>query len=149
MQKLWFPAIVILLVLITVGPSLYFSINGDDWLALYRYNLYFKTFWSYVDPRNYATSSANYVFGYLMMGIISKLFAYNPFPYYLVALILRFFSALSFYPAVYAATKNKWAGYLSSIFIACLYAGIETTNWVSNMNTYVSIILLNIFVKLF
>ncbi len=149
MKKLWFPAAIILLTLITTGPSLHFSINGDDWLALYRYNSYFKTFWSYFDPSSYANPSANYVFGYLMMGIISKLFSYNPFPYYFVALILRIMTAFSFYIAVYTATKNKWAGYLSAIFFSSTYAGIETTNWVSNMNTYASIILLNIFIKLF
>ncbi|MDO8657102.1 MAG: hypothetical protein Q7K55_00040 [Candidatus Levybacteria bacterium] len=149
MKKLWFPAFIVLLGILNIGQSLHFAINGDDWLALYRYNLYFNSFLSHFDIRNYSTASANYVFGYLMMGIISKLFSYNPYPYYLVALILRIATAFSFYFSVYSATKNKWMSYLSATFFSCMFAGIETTNWVSNMNTYLSIILLNLFIHFF
>lgn len=149
MKKIWFPATVILLSFFNIGQSLQFAINGDDWLALYRYNQDFNSFISHLDIRNYITPTSNYVFGYLMMGIISKLFSYNPYPYYLVALILRIITAFSFYFGIYSVTKNKWMGYLSAIFFACLYAGIETTNWVSNMNTYLSIILMNVFLIIY
>lgn len=149
MKKFLFPIIIIILSFLNIGQSLNFAINGDDWLALYRYNLDFTSFQSHFDIRNYSTATTNYAFGYVMMGLISKLFSYNPFPYYLVALILRIITVFSFYLCVYSATKNKWMGYISAIFFSCMYAGIETTNWVSNMNTYLSIILLNIFIKLF
>lgn len=148
MKKIWFPATVILLSFFSIGQSLQFAINGDDWLALYRYNQDFNSFISHLDIRNYITPTSNYVFGYLMMGIISKLFSYNPYPYYLVALILRIITAFSFYFGIYSVTKNKWMGYLSAIFFSSMYAGIETTNWVSNMNTYLSIILINVFLKI-
>lgn len=149
MRNLWFTTTIILLSLLNIGQSLQFSINGDDWLALYRYNINFNNFLSHFNISNYTSTTSNYVFGYLMMGLISKLFSFNPFPYYLAALILRIATAFSFYFSVYSATKNKWIGYLSAIFFSSMYAGIETTNWVSNMNTYLSIILLNLFIYLF
>lgn len=149
MKFIWFAIIITIVTFLILGKSLQFALNGDDWLALYRYNLDFTSFQSHFDVRNYTTSTTNYVFGYMMMGLISKLFSYNPFPYYLAALILRIITAFSFYWGVYSATKNKWVGYLSAIFFSCMYAGIETTNWASNMNTYLSIILLNLFIKLF
>lgn len=148
MTKIWFPVSIILLSIINLGHSLNFAINGDDWLALYRYNLDFNGFFSHFDIKNYITPTSNYVFGYLMMGLISKLFLYDHFPYYLTALILRIITAFSFYWSLSSVAKNKWVGYLSAIFFASMYAGIETTNWVSNMNTYVSIILLNTFLGL-
>src|SRR3989344_8376113 len=108
MKKIWFPVTVILLSFFNIGQSLQFAINGDDWLALYRYNQDFNSFISHLDIRNYITPTSNYVFGYLMMGLISKIFSYNHQPYYLVALILRIMTAFSFYFGVYSATKNRW-----------------------------------------
>lgn len=145
MKKIWFPAAIILLSIFNIGQSLQFAINGDDWLALYRYNQDFSSLISHFDIRNYITPTSNYVFGYLMMGLISKVFSYNHYSYYLIALILRIATSFSFYFSVHSVTKNRWMGYLAALFFTSMYAGIETTNWVSNMNTYLSIVLMNIF----
>lgn len=145
MKTIWFPAAIILLSIFNIGQSLQFAINGDDWLALYRYNQDFSGLISHLDIRNYITPTSNYVFGYLMMGLISKVFSYNHYSYYLIALILRIATSFSFYFSVHSVTKNRWMGYLAALFFTSMYAGIETTNWVSNMNTYLSIILMNIF----
>ena len=95
MRKLWFPALIVLISILNLGQSLHFAINGDDWLALYRYNIDFSSFLSHLDIRNYISPTSNYVFGYLIMGLISQLFAYDALPYYLVALILRIATAFS------------------------------------------------------
>lgn len=133
-----------------MGRSLQFALNGDDWQALYFYLLRFTTFSSHFDINNFfATDVSNYTFAHIIMGLIYRLFSYNPFPYFLISMILRIITAVSFYPAVAAATKNKVAGYLSAIFFASMFAGIETTNWVFNMNTYVSLSFMNLFIFIY
>ena len=129
-----------------IGRSLEFALNGDDWLALWRYIKDFTTFQSHFDIRNYSNDYSNYAFANIIMGLVYRVFSFNPFPYYLISLFLRIITALSFYFAVYSATKSKWAGYLSTIFFATMFAGIETTNWVFNMNTYLALTVFNIFI---
>lgn len=146
---IWLILLITIISFIGIGQSLSFALNGDDWLALWRYIKDFTTFQSHFDIKNYSTEYGNYVFADIIMGIIYRLFSFNPFPYYLVSIILRAVTAISFYPAVSAASKDKRAGFLSSIFFACMFAGIETTNWVFNMNTYISIALLNLFIYLY
>lgn len=149
MNRILLISFVILLSFLSVQKSLSFALNGDDWLALYRFLIDFTNFNSYFDIRHYSNDYSNYVFADIMMGWISKVFAYNPFPYYFISLVCRIIAALSFYLAVSGATKNKYAGYLSSLFFATMFAGIETTNWVFNLNTYISLTLLNLFIFLY
>lgn len=149
MKFILFSLLIIFITFLSIGQSLHFALDGDSWLTLYRYIKDFTTFGSHFDLKNYSTDYGNYVFVDIIMGIIYRLFSFKPFPYYLVSVILRVITAISFYPAVFAATKDKFAAILASIFFASMYAGIETTNWVFNMNTYVSISLFNFFIYLY
>lgn len=134
---------------LVLGKTLNFSLFGDDWFAIYRYILDFPTFISHFSLSSYINDHSNYNFADLFMGIIYRVFYINPFPYYLVSMMIRIATALSFYFAISCATKNKLAGYLSALLFSVMFAGIETTNWVFNMNTYVSMILFNIFIYLY
>lgn len=145
----WLAILITILSLYGLGQTLKFSLNGDDWGALYYYLVRFINFQSYFDFKNYASSLSNYTYAHLIMGFIYNFFAFNPFPYYLTSLTIRILTAISFYPAIYTACKDKLAGILSSIFFACMFIGIQTTNWVFNMNTYISIIFLNLFIYFF
>lgn len=149
MKFFLFLLLIIFITFFAIGQSLHFALDGDSWLTLYRYIKDFTTFGSHFDLKNYSTDYGNYVFADIIMGIIYRLFSFNPFPYYLISIIFRVVTAISFYPAVFAATKDKFAAILASIFFASMYAGIETTNWVFNMNTYVSISLFNFFIYLY
>lgn len=126
-----------------------FGLTGDDWLTLYRYILDFPTFSSHFSISSYINDHSNYNFADLIMGIIYRQFSFNPFPYYLISMIIRIITSISFYFAVSKATKSKLAGYISAFLFSVMFAGIETTNWVFNMNTYISIIFLNLFIYLF
>lgn len=145
----WLVLQITIISLVGIGQSLNFSLNGDDWLALWRYIKDFTSFQSHFDTKNYSTNYGNYVFANIIMGIIYKTFSFNPLPYYSISIILRIMAAISFYPAIRAVAKDKLAAILSSIFFASMFAGIETTNWVFNMNTYISIALFNLFVYLY
>ncbi len=134
---------------ILLNQSLSFGLNGDDWQALYFYITRFTSFQSHFDINNYSTNVVNYTFSHILMGIIYKLFSFNPYFFYLSSLIFRIIAALSFSPAVYAATKDKRAAILSTLFFATMFTGIETTNWVFNMNTYIAISVFNYFIFLY
>lgn len=143
MKKVFFLFLIIsTLTLFTAGESLKYALNGDDWLALYRYITTFTSFGSHFDIKNYST---NYDIANIIMGIVWRFFGFTPFPYYLLSLLLRISTSISLFPVVYSFTKSKGASVLSAILFSIMYAGIETTNWVFNMNTYLSILLLNLF----
>lgn len=145
-----FILLIALINLLAVGRSLGFGLNGDDWQALYFYITRFTDLGSHFDLRNFATGGlSNYTFAHIIMGLIYRLFSFNPLTYYSVSLTFRISAALSFYPAVALATKSKLAGYLTALLFSVMFAGVETTNWVFNMNTYVSMTLFNIFIYLY
>lgn len=139
----------ILLTYFCLNKTLLFGLSGDDWFTLYRYILDFPTLASHVNLASYINDHSNYNFADLIMGIIYRQFSFSPFPYYLISMILRVIVAISFYWAVYMATKDKLAGYLSTLLFSIMFTGIETTNWVFNMNTYISISFFNLFIFLY
>lgn len=144
--------LILLICIITyfaIGKSLNFSLWGDDWLFLSWYVKGFPNLSSYFDIRNYSTPYAPYIMASIIMGFISKIFSYNPFPYYFISMIIRIIASFSFYLAIYSATKNRFAGYLAALFFASIYSGIETTNWVVNMNTYLSLATFNFFIWIY
>lgn len=129
-----------------IGRSLKFSLGGDDWLALYRY---ITTFHTFLDHFNISKYMGNYDAANILMGLIYRLFEFNPFPYYLISFIFRVLASLSFYLPIFALTKNRIASILPILFFSVSYIGIETTNWVFNMTTYISLALFNIFLYLY
>lgn len=143
--KICFILAVIFLNFFSTGRSLQFSLSGDDWLALYRYITTFHTFFDHFNISKYM---GNYDAANILMGLIYRIFEFNPFPYYLTSFIFRILASLSFYPIIFALTKNKLASVLSVLFFSINYIGIETTNWVFNMTTYISVSLFNLFLYL-
>lgn len=139
----------VFLTYLSLNKTLSFGLTGDDWFTLYRYILDFPTLMSHFNLANYINDHSTYNFADIFMGIIYRHFSFNPFPYYLVSMILRIITAVSFYYAVSTATKDKLAGYLSMMLFSVMFVGIETTNWVFNMNTYLSITLFNFFLYLY
>ncbi len=146
MKKFLFILTVILINFFAIGRSLQFSLSGDDWLALYRYIITFHTL---LDHFNISKYMGNYDAANILMGLIYRLFEFNPFPYYLFSLIFRVLSSLSFYPPILELTKSRLAAILSVLFFSFSYIGIESTNWVFNMTTYISISLFNLFLYLY
>lgn len=140
-KPLLFILITIFLNYLAIGKSLQFALNGDDWLALWRFHTTFPNLNSLFNLNNYYT---NYDIANIMMGMIYYLSSYNPFPYYFISLLFRIFAIISLYFAVYSSTKSKIAAGLSGLFLSSMFAGIETTNWVFNLNTYLSLGLVNV-----
>lgn len=130
------------LTIILFLPTLQLALAGDDWLALFRYYASYNSFFSHFDIRNYG---GNYDAANILMGVISKVWGFNPLPYYVFSIISRITANISIYFLVVKLTKNQKTAILSSLLFTTMFAGIETTNWVFNLTTYISIMFLNLF----
>lgn len=148
MRRIIFPLFIIGVCILTFLPAFHLGLFGDDWLAFFRYL-------QYLGPNSTGTWNhlsyflTSYGPGDMTMGLLQKIFGYHAFYYQLTSFILRLLAAFSIYPLAFYLTKNRTASFLSILFLAVTTIGIETTNWVFNMPSYVAIIFLNIFLYLY
>lgn len=139
--------IIILISIFVFFPTFNLALFGDDWLAFFRYK-------QHVDP---GSGQWNHLTYYLtpygpqdiLMGILQKIFNYESTPYYILSFIFRMTAAVSFYPLVYYLTKSKLASFFALLFFSITTIGLDTTNWVFNMPSYITIALFNIFLYFF
>lgn len=140
--KLFF--VIALMQLFTLKDTFSLALFGDDWFTLTRYFLY-------VGP--YASGEYNHLSYFLTMygsqdsffALLYHLFGLQSQFYYGVSFLLRLLAAVSVYPLLFGLTKNRLAGFIAALFFAVSFIGIETTNWVFNLPSYLAIIFLNIF----
>ena len=142
MKKYWIILLILLLIIINFKDTLRFSLTGDDWGALYYYYAHFTNRFTYFNLSRYL---GNYDASHIIMGEISKLFGFNPLPYYALSMVARTVASISFIPVIKKLTNNTSAAYLSAILFSVMYTGVESTNWVFNMTTYLSIGVFNLF----
>jgi len=122
--------------LIVLWPSFKLSLFGDDWMVFWRYNrmlvenAYGQNFTHltyFLTP--YGPMDINF-------GLLQKIFGYTPQLYFYTAFIYRYIMVAVFYFAVSKLTLNRWAGFAGSLFLAVTPEGLDTTNWVFNMTSY-------------
>lgn len=135
--------LIILISFFTFYPSFNLALFGDDWYALWNYLHYFGP-----------NSSGHHLFSYLFdtygpqdfsMGVLYNIFGLESQNYYIVSYFFRLLAAVSLWPAVYYLTKSKLAAFSASLFFSVTIIGLETTNWVFNMPSYLAIASFNIF----
>lgn len=135
---------ILLTELFVLRDTFVLALFGDDWFTFSRYIFYlgpsspekftqFSYFFTVYGPQDSILALMNHFFGY------------QSHYYYGISFILRYFAALSIYPLVYSLTKSKFTGFIGSLFFAISFIGIESTNWVFNMPSYIAIIFFNIF----
>src|SRR5882724_3818576 len=131
----------------SLRESFKLTLFGDDWLVFWRYLFHLGPPSS--GEFNYLTYFLT-VYGPedMSLGIFQPLFGYHSIYYYSVSFLLRILAALSIYPLTYFLTKNKTSSLVASLFFAISYIGIETTNWVFNMPSYLAIITFSFFLIL-
>lgn len=140
--------VVLIISLFAFYPSFNLALFGDDWLAFFRFR-------EHVDPG--FSKSWNYLTYYLtpygsqdiLMGILQKIFNYHSTWYYSFSYIFRLFASFSFYPLVFYLTKNTLAGFFAVLFFSITSTGLDSTNWVFNMPSYITIALFNFFLYFF
>lgn len=133
------PIISYLLLQKTFNLALY----GDDWLQLYNLWLSFdvhKTL-SFFDIKSYLSS---YWPQYFFLGIIRHFFGYAAPAYFAASLLLRILATISLFFLAIELSKSRLAAFLATLIFTFSVAGLQTTDWVFNMNTYAGIIFLNL-----
>lgn len=141
-KKYNFPLGFLLMALLTtIGfiLSLKLSLYGDDWLRLHILRYMFDTgqgmsyfsLWSYIGPYNAQ---------YPLLFLVRLFWGYNPIGYFLMSLILRIIGSASFYFPLKKLTKSTIAGWAGTILIGTTPVGIQVTDWVFYMNTYLALI---------
>lgn len=120
-------------------PTRKLSLFGDDWLAFWRFETIVNSD-PYQQGYNYLTYFLTpYGPQDVTMGIISKLFGYEALPYYIISFLLRFVLVVVVYFTTLKFFKNQLAAFASSAFISITITGLETTNWVFNMPSYLGV----------
>lgn len=140
--------IVIIISSLVLYPVLNLALFGDDWLTLWRYEYllgprssgewsHITYFYSLYGPQD------------ILFGLLQKLFKFQSEYYHIISYTCRLLAAFSIFPLAFYLTKNKLASFFAVLFFAITPIGFDTTNWVFNMPSYLSITCLNIFLFLF
>lgn len=141
-------ALLIILSLFIFFPSFQLSLFGDDWLAFYRYSKLLGSFAQ--GQENHLTYFLTpYGSQDILMGLLQKVYGYESTPYYLTSYLFRIIAVFSFYPIVIYLTKSKIAALFAILFFSITTTGLDTTNWVFNMPSYITIALFNLFLYFF
>lgn len=136
-------AIILLISLFTISPSFGLAFFGDDWLAFFRYAQHLGpnspgvwNHWTYfLTP--YGTQD-------ILMGVFRKIYDFDSTPYYIISYLLRLVASFSFYPLILFLTKNQLATFYAVLFFSVTTIGLDSTNWVFNMPSYITIALFNL-----
>lgn len=135
--------LITLLSAFTFWGSFSLSLFGDDWLAFWRYTQHLGSKssgqWNHLTYFLTPYGSQD-----ILMGILKTIYNFDSTKYYLVSFIFRLFASFSLYPLVLYLTKNKLAAVFSVLFFSVTTTGLDTTNWVFNMPSYITIGLFNL-----
>lgn len=142
-QIIWILIIIPLLSFIFLKQTLNLALYGDDWEQLYNLWLSFdvlKTS-SFLNIKSYLSP---YWPQYVFLGGIRHFFGYEPTAYFASSMILRILATISLFFLVKKLTKKSLPAYLATLVFTFSAAGLQTTDWVFNMNTYAGVFFLNI-----
>lgn len=119
------------------------GLYGDDWQHLYNMWREFDVYKtkSFFDIRSYLNP---YWPSYLYLGFINHFWGVYPPAYFIASYLMKMFATISLYFLSFELTKNKLVAFLSTIIFLFSPAGLQTTDWVFNMNTYAGLGLLSI-----
>ncbi len=147
-QIIWILIIIPLLSYIFLKKTLNLALYGDDWEQLYNLWLSFdvtKTL-SFFDIKSYLSP---YWPQYLFLGIIKHFAGYEPSAYFISSLFLRILATISLFFLIKKITTKTLPAYLSTLIFTLSAAGLQTTDWVFNMNTYAGVFFLNFSIILY
>ena len=138
---LWLFLILPIFSAIIFRKSFNLGLYGDDWQHLY---ILWKDFYvyhtkSFLDIRSYLNP---YYPESLYLGIIEHFWGYYPPAYFISSFICRLFANIALYFFSFELTKSKLAAFLTTLIFLVSAAGLQTTDWVFNMNTYIGLGLL-------
>lgn len=124
------------------------GLYGDDWQHLY---ILWKDFYvyhtkSFFDVKSYLNP---YFPESLYLGIIQHFWGYYPPAYFITSFLSRLFANIALYFFAYELTKSKLAAFLTTLIFLVSAGGLQTTDWVFNMNTYIGLGLLSLAITIY
>lgn len=124
-----------LLTYLVLQKSFNLGLYGDDWQHLYNMwrEFYVYKTKSFFDIRSYLNP---YWPNYFYLGIIQHFWDFYPPAYFIVSYLLRVFATISLFAFAKELTKSKLGAFFATLFFIFSAAGLQTTDWVFNMNTY-------------
>lgn len=139
----WLFIVLPLLAALIFRKSFDLGLYGDDWQHLYYMWKEFYVYHtkSFFDIRSYLNP---YWPNYFYLGIINHFWGFYPPAYFAVSFFCRLFANIALYFLSYELTKSKLAAFLTTLIFLVSAAGLQTTDWVFNMNTYAGLGLLAI-----
>lgn len=137
----------VLLLLINIWvfvPFFNLGLFGDDWLAIFRYSYYLD------EPKHLGPYSTEYFnhFKYflnaygsqdIIMAFLYKTFGEYSSIYFILSYILRVGAGFSIYFPAFYLTKSRVASWFAVFFFLFSAIGLEASNWVFNMPSYLAI----------
>lgn len=132
--------VISILQLIALWPSFRLSLYGDDWLTFWH-------LWSNSDPviglhyspiRFFLTP-----YGPLdmNMGFLRMFFGYNSLPYYVASFLWRLSASFALFFLSLKLLNNKLGALFAGVFFAVSMIGLQTTDWVFDMISYMGLFL--------
>lgn len=140
---LWLIAGIPLLSYLVLQKTLNLALYGDDWLQLYNLWVSFdiKKELSFFDIKSYLGA---YWPQYFFLGLIRNFFGYQAAAYFAVSLLLKIAATISIFFLVRNLSGSLLTSFLTTIIFMFSAAGLQTTDWVFNMNTYAGIFFVNL-----
>lgn len=126
------------LAFLSVRISFGLAQGGDDWGIHWLIWGIFDT-WkeaTYFNPLSYFCT---YCPHYFFLSIISRVFGYEHFYYFLANFIARVVAGLAIFFLLKNITKESFIAILGSIFFVVTYIGIEATDWAFNYNYFLGV----------
>lgn len=141
--------LIFLIALVVFFPSFKLSLYGDDWLVFWRYNYFFppghtSNIWEYINHFTTRYGSQD-----VLMGLLRLIYDYQSTYYYITSFLFRIVAAFSLYPITYYLTKNKSASLFAIFFFSITTIGLETTEYLAHMPSYISLACFNLFLYYF
>lgn len=128
---------------LTFKPSFSLALFGDDWIVFYgmRYAggpgkvLDYTSFRGYFGP---------YTIAHYLMGAISYFWGYSSEVYYYFSFLFRYMAALGLAGISFYFTRSLLASFVTAGLFSVWATGLESTNWVFNMSSYLAIFFLSL-----
>lgn len=140
--------LILLISFIIISPTFNIGLFGDDWLSFFRYaDVLGKNSYGQYNYLTYFLTP--YGAQDILMGLLQNVYGFESAYYFMTSFILRNLAAISFYPLVFYLTKSKLAVLFAVLFFSVTVVGLDATDWVFNMPSYITIALFNIFLYFF
>lgn len=148
-KKLILFLIVLLVGIVLFSPTFRLSLYGDDWLVFWRYNYFYPighipNIWDHINHFVTRYGSQD-----VLISLFKSVYGYQSTYYYITSFIFRTIAAFSLYPITFYLTKNKLAAFFAMLFFSVTTIGLETTEYVAHIPTYIGLTFFNLFLYYF